>query len=115
MSKFLNKKKKNVFEKTVDAIYEEMGRTFTHHGEGTSIRNGLKLWWQPSWNEPKPEIVKWFNDLNIFHADDMSGSINAALEAKKMGKPFDIHEHIKTYFEHWTKGGFEDGIFPMVN
>lgn len=111
-TRFLNKKK-NVFEEIVDAIYDEIQRPYEHHGEGTSIRNGLKLWWHSSWNEPKPEIVQWFNDLNIVHADDMSGSIQAALEAKKNGEPFDINEHIKRYFEHWKKQGFKDGIPKM--
>jgi hypothetical protein len=100
-----------------------------HHGAGTSIRNRLHLWWHPSWKTPgvssegkleevatpKPPLVQWFHNINIYHADDMSGTITAAVQAKLKGEPFDVHQHIQRYFKHWRKYGYEDGIFKPSN
>ena len=102
------RKKHNI---TAANIEEEM----PHHGYGTVVRNELHLWWQPDWPKKhkieKPAIVQWFNDRNIFHADDMSGTIQEALKAKLAGEPFNVDEHLKVYFDHWRKEGFKDGIF----
>jgi hypothetical protein len=99
-----------------------------HHGAGTAIRNGFNLWWSeklrddvlerdPDSDYPKerPELVAWFNSLNIYHADDMSGTISEAVKAKLNDEPFDIDKHIKRYFSHWKKHGFKDGIFKEEN
>ena len=86
-----------------------------HHGPGTSIRNNLNLWWQEDWpklyNIPKPPLVEWFNKRKIFHADDMSGTITEAVQAKLNEKKFDVDEHLKKYFKHWKELGYKDGIF----
>lgn len=95
-----------------------------HHGFGTSIRNSLNLWWSedlvkaeyernPDSDYPKekPALVQWFNDRNIYHADDMSGTIQAALKAKVSGNEFDFDDHVKRYFDHWKNLGFKDGVF----
>jgi hypothetical protein len=113
------RKSNNVDDTNIDSL-------MPHHGFGTSIRNELNLWWSedaakrqyekdPNTEYPqeKPALVKWFNDRNIFHADDMSGTIQAALKAKISGKNFDFDKHIKTYFKHWKNHGFKDGIFKV--
>ena len=100
-----------------DVSQEEFTRMLSeqHHGAGTSIRNHLHLWWQKDWIKKygmqKPKLVQWFNDLNIYHADDMSGTIQAAMQAKLKGETFDIKKHLKIYFKHWKELGFKDGIF----
>lgn len=99
-----------------------------HHGFGTNVRNNLHLWWSerlaedvfkrdPNADYPKdkPALVKWFNDRNIYHADDMSGTIQAALKAKVAGQSFDFDKHVQRYFRHWEKYGFKDGIFLPEN
>ena len=100
------------FDELIDLLCEESksGDVLSHHGAGTNIRNGLKLWWSPSWKEPKPPLVEFFNEMNIYHADDMSGTIQAAVEARLNGETFDIKSHIQQYFDHWEKMGYKDGI-----
>jgi hypothetical protein len=108
--------KQNVQPDTID-------EKLPHHGFGTGIRNSLHLWWSedlakhvfekdPNADYPKtkPKLVQWFNDLNIYHADDMSGTIQAALKAKIAAEPFDVQKHIQRYFRHWKKYGYKDGI-----
>jgi hypothetical protein len=111
-----------VFDEVVDTLYNQLMETATkegysphiylnHHGTGTNFRNNLKLWWSPDWNEPKPAIVEFFNSKNIYHADDMSGCIMEALEARVGNKEFDFDTHIQIYFLHWKQAGFKDGIY----
>lgn len=107
-------------------VEDDIDKKLPHHGFGTSVRNELHLWWNetlrdsvfakdPNADYPKekPALVKWFNDRNIFHADDMSGTIQAALKAKIADKPFDFDKHIERYFSHWKEYGYENGIFTF--
>jgi hypothetical protein len=134
----MNQKDPQNLEEIVTMLYQEteeyrknnevdetnIDKKLPHHGFGTSIRNGLNLWWSESlveavyekdpnsdYPKEKPALVKWFNDRNIFHADDMSGTIQAALKAKVAGYEFDFDAHVKRYFKHWKELGFKDGIF----
>jgi hypothetical protein len=63
----------------------------------------------------KPALVQWFNDRNIFHPDDMSGTIMAALKAKLAGEPFDFDSHVQRYYRHWKAQGFKNGICKPEN
>lgn len=121
----------------VNTIKEEGSRTeeevkkngIPHFGFGMYMRNSLKLWWQPDWTSkevdefgelrevptPKPPIVQYFNDMDIYHADDMSGTISEAVTSKLKGEPFDVKQHIQRYFKHWKKQGFKNGIFKPEN
>jgi uncharacterized protein DUF6794 len=93
-----------------DMSEDEFGGT-THHGFGTNIRNSWKLWWQKSWNEEKPKIVQYFNDLGIYHADDMSGIIMTSFHRKQADKEVNLPGQIEKYKKHWKEQGFKDGIF----
>ncbi len=118
---------KEIEEQKATKFIKEEG--ISHHGTGTSIRNRLNLWWSPDWKNsvidsegemievftPKPALVAFFNEKNIYHADDISGTINEAVKAKLNNKPFAIDEHIKVYFKHWEEQGFENGIFKLNN
>ena len=83
----------------------------THHGFGTNIRNSWKLWWQKNWDEEKPKIVQYFNDLDIYHADDMSGIIMDSFHRKTTGKEIDLEGQIEKHKKHWKEYGFKDGIY----
>jgi hypothetical protein len=107
-----------VKKQEAEKYIEERG--IPHHGIGTSLRNNLFLWWQEGhnyseWPTEKPALVAWFNERNIYHADDMSATISAALQARIKGEEFDFDGHIKRYFTHWKKYGFKDGIFKPEN
>ena len=73
---------------------EFIGRA--HHGLGTWIRNNLKLWH----NGPP---VKYFNDLGIYHADDMSGIILTSLWRKYHNVDVDLEGQVKRYRDYWEE------------
>lgn len=88
----------------------------SHHMAGTFIRNEWHLWWHennkiPSWPTEKPIIVKWFNDLGITHADDMSGIILTSLFRSLKGEDIKLDDQIEYYKNHWRGQGYKDGIF----
>ncbi len=71
-----------------------------HHFTGRSIRNAWDLW------NTAGELNRWFqNTLGISHADDISGTILAAVWAKVRNKPFNAWEHVKQYKRHWLSMG----------
>jgi hypothetical protein len=80
--------------------YKALGAA--HHGFGTMIRNTLKLWYNGS-------IVPFFNELGIYHADDMSGIILTSFHRKKNNIELELDKQIKHYIDYWEK------IDPKVN
>jgi hypothetical protein len=110
-----------------NAVSEVAKYGIPHHGAGTSIRNSLHLWWSeelrdrvsenPDLDYPqeKPALVAWFNERDIYHADDMSGIISEAVKAKLNGIEYDINPTIERYKKHWENQGFKDGICKKEN
>jgi len=95
-----------------------------HMGLGRFIRNNWYLWWSPELYErvkskteegkevdypsTKPELVKYFNDLGVEHADDMSAIIIMAYHKKLNDKVYDMDEDvkaIKAYYEQQASEG----------
>lgn len=75
---------------------------------GMSLRNNWYLWWwkdhkYESWPDKKPLIVEWFNNVQIYHADDMSSIILTSAHRKYFEKPIQLDEQIKRYHKHWLK------------
>jgi len=71
-----------------------------HFSLGMHIRNTWSLW------DKETHLNQWFrNNLNIGHADDISGIILEAVVAKVSGKQFDYHPSIKAIHEHWKTHG----------
>jgi len=68
----------------------------THHGFGTWLRNTLGLW-----HEGTP--VKYFNELGIYHADDMSGIILTSLHRKINNVDIDLDKQVKGYRDYWEE------------
>lgn len=92
--------------------------TTAHHGAGQFIRNNWFLWWHENhpydtWPISKPPIVKWFNDKEIAHADDMSSIIMVCAWRDINNKPRDLEGQIKEYKKFWKQHGFKDGIPPI--
>lgn len=80
----------------------------THMWFGRSLRNGWNLWWYVNhnnnvWPKEKPEIVKWFNDIEIYHADDMSSIILTSTHRKYYNQPLNLDIQIKRYHKHWLE------------
>jgi hypothetical protein len=92
-----------------------------HTGLGRFIRNKWYLWWSPELYErvksqteetqypaTRPELVKYFNDLGIEHADDMSAIVIMAYHKKLNNKVYDMDEDIraiKAYYEQQANEG----------
>jgi hypothetical protein len=101
---------------TVMKLPEEEYSTICHHVSGQYLRNTYFLWWYPNhgykeWPKNMPPLVKYFEELGISHADDMSDMILRTAYRKHHGLP--ILEHMQTirFKNHWKKNGFPDGIF----
>lgn len=96
---------------TIMEPYHEHERGFIanlHHFVGMNMRNAWYLWWRAdhtyeAWPKERPAIVKYFNDLGIYHADDMSGIIMTTLYRKYFFKPIELEAQIKKYQDHWAK------------
>ena len=89
-----------------------------HFSLGMSLRNLWNLWWyeghpykDKGWSEEKPKLTEWFNNIDIFHADDMSGIILTSLYRNINNKPYDLNGQIKIYKKHWKDLGYKNGIF----
>lgn len=87
----------------------------SHFGLGMYLRNIWFLWWSPnhgydSWPKEKPKIVEYFNAIDIYHADDMSGIILTSFFRKIKGLDINIPEQVKKYKIHWLKQGYKGGI-----
>jgi hypothetical protein len=79
-----------------------------HHFVGRNLRNEWFLWWfedhnYDTWPKEKPAIVQHFNDMEIVHADDMSGIILTSLYRKYFNKERDLEGQIKKYHDHWLR------------
>lgn len=98
---------------------EEQFTGSAHHASGQFIRNSWFLWWQTNhkykeWPVSIPPIVKFFNDLGIVHADDMSSIIISSAYRKVNGRLIDLEGQVKRYQDFWKKQGYEDGK-PKIN
>lgn len=66
----------------------------SHLGLGMWIRNNWKLW-------KKSELSAYFNQLGIYHPDDMSGIILKSYYRKLTDKPLQLNEQILYYQKYW--------------
>jgi hypothetical protein len=66
-----------------------------HHSLGMWIRNNWGLWKEDS------ELHKYFKELQLFHADDMSGIILECLWKDLNNVPYKVEEQIKMYLDYW--------------
>jgi hypothetical protein len=65
-----------------------------HMGLGMWIRNNWGLW-------GGLRLAKYFNQLGIYHPDDMSGIILDSYWRKLHNKPIDLEGQIRKYQEFW--------------
>ena len=80
-----------------------------HFSLGMKLRNEWNLWEEDE--NKKCDLVKFFNSIGIYHADDMSSIILDSYKCLIEGKPLDIESQVIAYKEHWKKYGYKDGIF----
>lgn len=77
------------------------GVSGAHHGFGMHMRNGWGLW------HDSPLAQHFKTTYGLGHADDMSGMILAAVEAKVRGQIFDPEPEVARYKEHWRRYGVD--------
>ncbi len=79
-----------------------------HHFTGMNMRNDWYLWWHKDhgyklWPQEKPAIVKFFNDLDIYHADDMSSIILHSTYRKYYNLPLELDKQVSYYHNYWLE------------
>ncbi len=78
-----------------------------HHGLGQNIRNEWGLWWAPDWpekyNKEETPLHKYFVEMGLHHADDMSGVILKSFQRHLKGEALDVEEQVAYYKEYWAK------------
>ncbi len=105
LDRFLSpNEKKNIIDSTEDYMINY------HHNLGRHIRNEWYLWSL----EPKG-LAKYFNDIGIFHADDMSGIILDSYWRFKHNIPLDIETQVKLYQDYWAKQKQEEGVVQAID
>jgi hypothetical protein len=67
-----------------------------HHGLGMWLRNNWGLW-------SGSRLKKYFNNLGIFHPDDMSSIILTSFHRYLNNKDIKLGEQIKYYKDYWNK------------
>lgn len=82
-------------EEEIKSVHEH-GMAWAHHGPGQQMRNNWGLW---NGSELKTSMMEKFG---LGHADDMSGLILNAVEAKVRGEKFEPEDLVFAYKEHWT-------------
>lgn len=75
------------------------GTDMLHFSLGRFLRNNWGLWSKES------TLYKWFRDVGIWHADDMSGIIIESYRRKLNGEPLDLLGQVKYYQDYWAANG----------
>lgn len=87
-----------------DWLKDEEGKAIgqSHHGLGMWLRNNWGLWHsEPFWD--KNTLNYWFNEMGIFHADDMSSIILTSYHRIKNGKEVKLEKQVQHYLDFWKK------------
>ena len=72
-----------------------------HFGFGMWMRNNWRLW-------GGSRLSKYFNDLGIYHPDDMSGIILDSYHRHLNNKEIKLEEQVKYYQDYWEKSKKEE-------
>jgi hypothetical protein len=78
-------------------LSEQKALAELHFTTGRNIRNDWKLWNEES------DLHKYFKNLGIFHADDMSGIILTSVHRKINNQPIDLENQMEFYKTYWKK------------
>lgn len=84
---------------------EEDATIIMQRSIGRFVRNTLKLW-EDCNKIPKyqrSQLVQYFNDIGIYHPDDMSGIILTSFWRYLNEKHLNVDEQVITYKKHWDK------------
>ena len=70
----------------------------------TEAHHGFGAWMRGNWHlEIGSRLSKYFNEMGIYHPDDMSGIILHSYHRRLTGKDIELEEQIKHYQDYWDK------------
>lgn len=99
---------------TAKSMTEKDFSSQAHFSFGMGLRNNWNLWWSArlatenrdkGYPQTKPAIVDFFNNLGIYHADDMSGIIVTSFYRKVVGLDIDLDAQVQRYIDYWAAQG----------
>ena len=67
-----------------------------HMGFGMWMRNNWRLW-------GGSRLSKYFNDMGIYHPDDMSGIVLTSYHRQLTGSDIQLKKQVKYYQDYWEK------------
>jgi hypothetical protein len=76
-----------------------------HFGSGQWMRNSWGLW-------KGLRLAQYFNQLGIYHPDDMSGIILDSYWRRIHGQPIDLEGQVRYYQDYWKKMKIEGSGEP---
>lgn len=90
----------NIFSDAEREDFKSCDVSEFHNSLGRELRNYLKLW------SPNTALTRFFRDTyDIVHADDISGLILGAYQAKLLNKEFSIYFEAIKYRNYWRSLG----------
>jgi hypothetical protein len=109
---------KNFFKENLEEIKNMSEDEFSgsvHHSGGMFIRNSWLLWWHKDhkyeqWPKEIPKLNQWFNNLGIWHADDMSGILMTSLHRSLRGEDLEIDKQVQHYLDYWKEQGVKSPL-----
>ncbi len=88
---------KNLRPEDIDKIRKgEIQAIDMHFGLGMGLRNGWGLW-------GGSRLAKYFNEMGIFHPDDMSGIILDSYVRYLRNEPLRVDEQVAHYKRYWEE------------
>lgn len=87
-------------------LHPDLVEEITHGSESDMIKYhfGLGMWIRNNWALWKgSRISRYFNELEIYHPDDMSGIILDSFWTQLNGKPIGLEAQIGKYKTYWEK------------
>ena len=82
--------------KTIAAMESERNMARYHRGWGMGLRNSLGLWGDS-------ELAQAFNQIGIYHADDMSGILMYSVWRRIHNEELNIEERVAYYQAYWEE------------
>lgn len=84
-----------------DSIKQKI-RAMTEKDFTTNMHQTLGIWIRNNWDLWKGgSLSRYFNSLNIFHPDDMSGIILTCYYRQLQGKEWEVEKQLKYYQDYW--------------
>ncbi len=77
---------------------------FKNGGKEASIEQhfGLGLWMRNNWGLwAGLRLAKYFNEIGVFHPDDMSSIILSNFQLHLNGKPLEVERQVTYFKEYW--------------